>query len=254
MPPAHTPLPPARTPISPARQPVPPARAQTPPARTRDERDAEVTAWAIAAGLGDRRAAELFVHATYDDVRRFVAHLTADVRGADDLTQETFLRALTSLRGFAGRSCARSWLLAIARRVVVDRYRRAAARPRIAETVDWLGAADRAQPRHLPGFEESVALTDALDALEPGRRQAFTLTCLLGLSYAEAADALGCPVGTIRSRVARARRDLAEVWNEPTGRTEKVLTSEPPPHAAAAHVPVGPTRPTAPPAAARSAR
>ncbi|MET4927009.1 sigma-70 family RNA polymerase sigma factor [Streptomyces sp. PSRA5] len=171
-----------------------------------------MTAWALAAGLGDRRAAELFVRATYDDVRRFVAHLSADVRGADDLTQETYLRALASLARFAGRSCARVWLLAIARRVVVDRYRRAAARPRIADTADWVTVADRAQPRHLPGFEESVALSDALAAMDPGRRQAFVLTRLLGLSYAEAADALGCPVGTIRSRVARARRDLAAVW------------------------------------------
>ncbi|MFI1014394.1 sigma-70 family RNA polymerase sigma factor [Streptomyces sp. NPDC020965] len=179
------------------------------------DRDTEITNWALAAGLGDRRAAELFVHATYDDVRRFVAHLTADVPGAEDLTQETYERALAGLSRFAGRSCARSWLLAIARRVVVDRYRRAAARPRIADTTDWLVAADRAQSRYarqLPGFEESVAFTDALRALEPGRRQAFVLTRLLGLSYAEAADMLGCPVGTIRSRVARARRDLAEVW------------------------------------------
>ncbi|WP_445399211.1 sigma-70 family RNA polymerase sigma factor [Streptomyces sp. LE64] len=177
-------------------------------------RDAEITTWALAAGLGDQRAAELFVHATYDDVRRFVAHLTTDVPGAEDLAQETFLRALTSLGGFAGRSCARTWLLSIARRVVVDRLRRASARPRIADTADWLAAAERAQPRQLPGFEESVAFMDALEALEPGRRQAFVLTRLLGWSYADAAEALGCPIGTIRSRVARARRDLADSWSE----------------------------------------
>ncbi|MER6911352.1 sigma-70 family RNA polymerase sigma factor [Streptomyces sp. NPDC000594] len=177
------------------------------------DRDAEITDWALAAGRGDRRAAERFVQATYDDVRRFVAHLTADSRGAEDLAQEVFLRALAGIGRFAGRSCARSWLLAIARRVVVDRYRRAAARPRIADTADWLDAADRAQPRHLPGFEESVAFDDALATLEAGRRRAFVLTCLLGLSYAEAARLLDCPVGTIRSRVARARRDLAEAWS-----------------------------------------
>lgn len=187
--------------------------------------DSEITAWALAAGLGDGRAAELFVRATYDDVRRFVAHLSADVRGADDLTQETYLRALASLARFAGRSCARVWLLAIARRVVVDRYRRAAVRPRIADTTDWVGVADRAQPRHLPGFEESVALADALAALDPGRRQAFVLTRLLGLSYAEAADALGCPVGTIRSRVARARRDLAAVWQPGDEGAEEAVTA-----------------------------
>ncbi|QDY78266.1 sigma-70 family RNA polymerase sigma factor [Streptomyces qinzhouensis] len=184
-------------------------------------RDAQITGWALAAGSGDRRATELFVEATYEDVRRFVSRLTyggpgsiGTPGGADDLAQETYARALTSLSGFAGRSSARTWLLTIARRVVVDGIRRAAARPRIADTADdWLGAAERAQQRrHTPGFEESVAFRDALRALEPGRRQAFVLTRLLGLSYAEAADLLGCPVGTIRSRVARARRELAEVW------------------------------------------
>ncbi|MGV9311296.1 sigma-70 family RNA polymerase sigma factor [Streptomyces sp. NPDC003691] len=184
-------------------------------------RDAQITDWALAAGTGDRRATELFIEATYEDVRRFVIRLTHGrpgsldaPGGADDLAQETYARALTSLSGFAGRSSARTWLLTIARRVVVDGIRRAAARPRIADTADdWLGAADRVhQQRELPGFEESVAFRDALYALEPGRRQAFVLTRLLGLSYAEAAEILGCPVGTIRSRVARARRELAGLW------------------------------------------
>ncbi|MFB7273049.1 sigma-70 family RNA polymerase sigma factor [Streptomyces sp. NPDC056244] len=179
-------------------------------------RDGEITAWALAAGTGDREAAERFVRATYDDVRRFVAHLSADVPGADDLAQETYLRALTSLAKFAGRSCARTWLLSIARCVVVDRYRSAAARPRVADTADWQTAAERAQPRHLPGFDESVAVFDALDAMDPSRREAFVLTQLLGLSYAEAASAAGCPVGTVRSRVARARRDLTSVWQPDT--------------------------------------
>ncbi|MFJ1578640.1 sigma-70 family RNA polymerase sigma factor [Streptomyces sp. NPDC088182] len=206
-----------------ARRAAPAAAPRTPAATPRAaesgspgvrsaHRDRQITAWALAAGTGDREAAERFVHATYDDVRRFVAHLTADVPGADDLAQETYLRALTSLAKFAGRSCARTWLLSIARCVVIDRYRGAAARPRLADTTDWQSAAERAQPRQLPGFDEGVAVFDALGALDPARRQAFVLTQVLGLSYAEAADAAGCPVGTVRSRVARARRDLTAVW------------------------------------------
>ncbi|MFF2521310.1 sigma-70 family RNA polymerase sigma factor [Streptomyces liangshanensis] len=181
-------------------------------ARHDSHRDARVTAWALAAGRGDREAAEHFVRATYDDVRRFVAHLSGDVPGADDLAQETYLRAFTGLAGFAGRACARTWLLSIARRVIVDRYRSAAARPRVADSADWQLAAERAQPRHLPGFDESVAVFDLLDTMNGPRRQAFVLTQLLGLSYAEAAVAADCPVGTVRSRVARARRDLTAVW------------------------------------------
>ncbi|MEW2556821.1 sigma-70 family RNA polymerase sigma factor [Streptomyces zhihengii] len=177
-------------------------------------RDIDITAWALQAARGDQDAAERFVRATYDDVRRFLTHLTSDVPGADDLAQETYLRALSGLAGFAGRSCARTWLLAIARRVAVDRYRAAAARPLIADTADWQAAADRAQPRHLPGFEESIAVYDTLRTMESGRREAFVLTQVVGLSYAEAARAAGCPVGTVRSRVARARRDLVTAWTD----------------------------------------
>jgi RNA polymerase sigma-70 factor (ECF subfamily) len=57
-------------------------------------------------------------------------------------------------------------------------------------------------------FDEHLALLDLLATLSPDRREAFVATQVLGLSYAEAAEVCGCPVGTIRSRVARARNDL----------------------------------------------
>ncbi|GGO92487.1 sigma-70 family RNA polymerase sigma factor [Wenjunlia tyrosinilytica] len=169
--------------------------------------DEQVTALALAARDGEDEAVESLVRATHRDVWRFVAHLS-DVQSADDLTQETFLRALRSLPGFAARSSARTWLLSIARRTVVDRYRSAAARPRTADMADWQEAAERRQPRDLPGFDEGVALGELLDGLAGPRREAFVLTQLLGLPYKEAAQVAGCPLGTIRSRVARAREDL----------------------------------------------
>ncbi|MEV0142548.1 MULTISPECIES: sigma-70 family RNA polymerase sigma factor [Streptomyces] len=186
-----------------------PPRPRVPAAR---QNDGQITDWALAAGGGDREAADRFVRATYEDVRRFVAYLSSDAPGADDLAQETYLRAMSGLARFAGRSCARTWLMSIARRVVIDRHRAAAVRPRTAATADWQTAAERAQPRHLPGFEESAAVLDALRRLDPARRQAFVLTQLLGASYEEAAAAAGCPIGTVRSRVARARRELAGQW------------------------------------------
>ncbi|MFJ9417874.1 sigma-70 family RNA polymerase sigma factor [Streptomyces sp. NPDC101227] len=173
------------------------------------ENDAEVTELALAARSGEPDAVERFIRATHHDVWRFVAHQSHDVHGADDLAQETYLRALTSLPRFAGRSCARTWLLSIARRVVIDRYRSAAARPRIAAVDDWQAVAERIQPSGLPGFTEGVALRELLDALDATRREAFILTQLLGLPYADAAAVVGCPVGTVRSRVARARAELA---------------------------------------------
>lgn len=161
--------------------------------------DDEITRWALAAKAGDRAAAESFVRATQRDVQRMLAHLSGPAE-ADDLTQETFLRAMRSLPRFAGRSSARTWLLSIARRVAVDHVRSAVRRPRTAALEEWSGHGGR--------FEDGVLLRRLVEALPADRREAFVATQVLGLSYAEAAEVCDCPVGTIRSRVARARDDL----------------------------------------------
>ena len=80
----------------------------------------QVTQLAKSAGRGDRVALTQFIEATRRDVWRTVAYL-ADPASADDLTQETYLRAIKSLPRFSGRSTAKTWLLSIARRVVVTR-------------------------------------------------------------------------------------------------------------------------------------
>lgn len=176
-------------------------------------RDADdLTESALAAGRGDRAALERFVRASQRDVWRLIAHL-AGVGLADDLTQETYLRALPSLRSFAGRSTARTWLMSIARRVVVDHIRMVTSRPRTTGAVDWTQAADRRQAdAHdtVAGFEDVVEVNDLLEGLMPERREALVLTQVLAMSYAEAADVCGVPVGTIRSRVARGRQDLLD--------------------------------------------
>ncbi|MDX2561374.1 sigma-70 family RNA polymerase sigma factor [Streptomyces sp. TX20-6-3] len=172
--------------------------------------DATVTGWALAARGGDPEAVDRFFRAVHQDVWRFVAHLTADAQSADDLTQETFLRALVGLRRFEGRSSARTWLLSIARRAVVDSFRRSATLPRLSPADDWQSAAERAQPRNVPGFDDGVALSALVATLPDERREAFVLTQLLGLPYAEAAVVSRCPVGTVRSRVSRARTALLQ--------------------------------------------
>ncbi|OLT20861.1 RNA polymerase subunit sigma [Pseudonocardia sp. CNS-139] len=151
---------------------------------------------------GDRSALERFVRATQRDVWLFVAHLF-DTRTADDLAQDTYLRALGSIHRFEGRSSARVWLLAIARRTVADHIRALRTRPRAADLADWRTAAERAEPAG-SGFADGIALAALVDALQNDQREAFVLTQRLGLSYADAADVCGCPVGTIRSRVSRA--------------------------------------------------
>ncbi|MFI9815528.1 sigma-70 family RNA polymerase sigma factor [Saccharothrix variisporea] len=172
--------------------------------------DDPTTALLLAVGRGDRAAADPFIRATQRDVWRFLVYLVGH-SDAEDLTQETFVRALGSAPGFTGRAGARTWLLAIARRVAADHFRAAATRPAIASDQDWQAAADRFGAHHLPGLDDTVAIKLAVRTLSGERRDAFVLTQVVGLGYAEAAQVCGCPVGTIRSRVARARRDLVSV-------------------------------------------
>ncbi len=161
----------------------------------------DLEGWALAARDGDRVAAGHLVRATQHDVRRLCAHLVS-AADADDLTQETYERALRALPGWRGDAPVRLWLLTIARRTCADALRRRQRRSRLA--VRLLGLAPEAvQPAHGSAAEDELLAT-----LDPGRRDAFVLTQLLGLSYADAATACGVPVGTIRSRVARARADL----------------------------------------------
>lgn len=169
-----------------------------------DDAPDPVTRAALAAKAGDRDAAARFIELTYDQVRRFLGHLCDPVE-VDDLTQETYLRAMTGLRRFAAKASAKTWLLSIARRVAADNVRTATRRPRTApldeQSIPTIGA---------PRFENAVLLERLLDELAPERREAFVATQVLGLSYEEAAEVCDCPVGTIRSRVARARADLVE--------------------------------------------
>ncbi|WP_206792059.1 RNA polymerase sigma factor SigC [Amycolatopsis sp. MtRt-6] len=180
----------------------------------RDRDDERITALALDAARGDQRAFEAWIRATQADVWRFVAHL-AGAEPADDLTQETYARAVTALARFAGRSSVRTWLLSIARRVVVDHFRARSVRPRSGGQ-DWETAVEAESARRAnAGFEDLVELGLLLDGLDPERREAIVLTQLLGYSYAEAAEVCDCPIGTIRSRVARAREDLLTARDEP---------------------------------------
>ncbi len=160
---------------------------------------------AAAAVDGDPLAAAALVRATQSDVWRLCAAL-GDRESADDLTQETYLRAFGALHRFEGRSSLRTWLLAIARRVCADAVRSRRRRRVTLVRDDQLEALAGGDGADRVG--EGVTVTDLLDRLETDRREAFVLTQLLGLPYAEAAEVAGCPVGTIRSRVARARADL----------------------------------------------
>ncbi len=153
---------------------------------------------------GDRPALAAWIRRSQADVWRLCAHLV-DAAEADDLTQEVYLRVHRALPAFRADSSARTWLLSIARRVCADAIRR---RQRLRRLHGRL-------PLPEPGvLTSSVEVDDLLMRLSPERREAFFLTQMIGLSYHEAGEVCGCPVGTIRSRVARARADLIEALGE----------------------------------------
>jgi RNA polymerase sigma-70 factor, ECF subfamily len=163
----------------------------------------DLTRLAVSARQGDRRALDEFVRRAQLDVWRLCSYL-GDRDTADDLAQETFVRAVRGLPRFRAESGARSWLLAIARHTCADHVRR---RTRERRLFDRL--AGDAGDGTTPG-SGTVELTELVEHLPLDRREAFVLTQLLGLSYEEAAEVAGCPVGTIRSRVARARAQMIE--------------------------------------------
>ena len=162
-----------------------------------------------AAVAGDRAALAEFVRDTQDHVWRYCAYLG---RGDDvnDLVQETYARALRALPRFECRTTGRVWLLAIARRVCADAVR-SAQRRRALET-RWR------HERPPANTSETVTIEMLLDGLAPERREAFVLTQIVGLPYASAAEVCRVPIGTIRSRVARAREELqASLRRQETG-------------------------------------
>jgi RNA polymerase sigma-70 factor (ECF subfamily) len=178
----------------------------------------ELTSLARAAGRGDRAALARLVHKTQADVWRLCAHLV-NPASADDLAQDTYLRAIGSLGTFRGEAPARVWLLTIARRAcaahIAARSRDRRLTARLAAMPDAGSDIGLGQPPPEPGTQ--VMADDLMAALDPDRRAAFVLTQMLGCSYAEAAAICDCPVGTIRSRVARARADLDALTSDAGG-------------------------------------
>ena len=162
-----------------------------------------VTRALLAARDGEPAGATTFVRATQAEVWRFVAALV-DPGSADDLTQDTYLRAFKALAGFEGRSSVRTWLLGIARRTCADHLRSVVRRRRLNARL----AAQVCTDLPVPDPAHRLSTADLLGRLSEERRTAFVLTQVLGLSYAEAAAVEDVPVGTIRSRVARAREEL----------------------------------------------
>ncbi len=155
------------------------------------------------------------------ELLRTLPHLRAFARGlcgrldqADDLVQETAIRAWAARDSFTPGTSMRSWTFTILRNHFISELRRGRRQvdydPEVAERI-LVMPADQEGPLHLSD------MGDALQKLSPERREAVLLVGAGGMSYEEAAQICQCPIGTMKSRVARARSELAALLDADPG-------------------------------------
>jgi RNA polymerase sigma-70 factor (ECF subfamily) len=148
------------------------------------------------------------VLAAVPSLRAFAISLCGNVDRADDLVQETLLRALANIDSFQPGTNMSAWLFTILRNLFRSEYRK---RRREVEDGDGSYAETlKSQPEQSSRVEFEEFRT-ALAKLPPDQREALILVGASGFSYEEAAEICGCAVGTIKSRVNRARSRLAEL-------------------------------------------
>jgi RNA polymerase sigma-70 factor, ECF subfamily len=158
-----------------------------------------------AASKGDHAAFSELVRAYQVPIWRFLRQLLGDAAAAEDVAQETFIRAYRRLSSFRHQSKFSTWLFSIARNAGIDSLRAQSRRLRLAD------AARTTARRSTSGPETRVEIDLAIQTLSPKLREAFLLVEVLGLRYREAAQVMRIPEGTAKSRVFLARAELL-VW------------------------------------------
>jgi RNA polymerase sigma-70 factor, ECF subfamily len=167
---------------------------------------AEPTDAALAASAadGDTSAFEMLVRRHYAAVWRVAFLFVRDEAAAEELTQDTFLRAHGALAGWRGDSSLRTWLATICRRLCIDRVRRKQLETVIAPDLEAMAGSTSETEALADRFD----LQAALDQLPDDEREAFLLVHHYGYSSSETATLVGVPASTVRSRVGRARLRL----------------------------------------------
>jgi RNA polymerase sigma-70 factor (ECF subfamily) len=162
---------------------------------------------------GDQRAATLLVERHADAVARFVASLGAN-HDAEDIVQDTFVRAFSSIDGFRGDSSLRTWLFTIARRLVLDQRR---AERRRGEQVPMQDGDVRTEFDPLDTVvadETERRMREGIARLTPTQREVFVLRVGEGMSYKEIADTVGTTEGAARVHYHNAMRAIKEFLDD----------------------------------------
>lgn len=185
----------------------------------------------MAAQAGVRQALEDLLREHHDRIYAVCRRLTGNDADAADATQEALLAVVRGLPRFDGRSRFSTWVYRVAVNASLDELRRRRRRPEPTLDDDSRsgGVGAIVEPAGAGTFDpETVAerldVDSALRRLSPEFRSAVVLRDLCGLDYAEIADVLGVPPGTVRSRIARGRAALAPLLagNQPIGRDRPI--------------------------------
>src|SRR6195256_4453212 len=161
-----------------------------------------------ARRMGPHKSVREVMLAAVPSLRAFAISLCGNVDRADDLVQEALLRALTNLSSFEPGTNMSAWLFTILRNLFRSEYRK---RRREVEDVDGSYAEQLTTLPEQNGRLEIDEFREALKLVPPEQRESLILVGASGFSYEEAAQICGCAVGTIKSRVNRARGRLAEI-------------------------------------------
>ena len=168
--------------------------------------------------------------AAIPNLRAFAISLSGNVDRADDLVQETILRALANINSFQPGTNMPAWLFTILRNLFRSEYRKR--RREVEDATGMYAESLKSQPEQGSRLEFEELRT-ALAQLPEDQREAVILVGASGFSYEEAAAICGCAVGTVKSRVNRARNRLAELMSiegledfGPDRETRAVLTAD----------------------------
>jgi len=181
------------------------------PGKTGEAEDAllrrEERNWLDRCAQGDERAIRWVLNRYRDRVVRLAAHVLHNSREAEDVAQEAFVKAFRQIGQFRGDSGFYAWLYRIVINLCLDRMRRKSMTSEmpLEENVAHFVAVS-------PDVENRLSVAQVLDSLTPPMRAALVLREVEGLEYAEIADVLNIPVGTVRSRLNTAREQFRRRW------------------------------------------
>ncbi len=170
------------------------------------------------AQAGERAALDELIRRHYDRIYAICRRIAGNDADAADATQEALMAIVRGLAKFDNRAAFSTWSYRVATNACLDELRRRKRRPTPALVDEHDGWADRNIEDHGPAFDEQIAVRDevqtALNQLPEEFRAPVVLRDCAGLDYAEIAETLGIPPGTVRSRIARGRTKLAELMNQ----------------------------------------